>query len=146
MANCTSCGKELKENESLCHSCNLVLEKYELQLEAITKPDTGKKTKKCPHCNQLFSPVSIRIVFYPEKRAWYKPKPVYSCPVCFKYIKSKFGYLMPLLFAVTVCISLLSFKYFGVYSLIFLFPLYICLGVIGIKQRNDTNEFEVRSI
>ena len=147
MANCASCGKELKTTESVCESCNLTLEKYEIQLETIAKPYSGKKSKKCPHCNELFSPVNLRLVFYPENGIWYKPKkPVLSCPLCFKYIKSKYNFSMALLSLIIVFVGITSIKYFGLYGLLLLVPIFICFWVVGIKQKNDLNEFEVRHV
>lgn len=147
MANCTSCGKALTTTESVCDSCDSALEKYEAHLEIITKPYLGKKSKKCPHCNELFAPMGLRIVLYPENTAWYKPKkPVLSCPLCFKYIKSKYNRLMGTLYIFNIVLGITLLKYFDLYGLIFLTPIFILFCILGIRQKNDVNEFEIRNI
>ncbi|QEY17616.1 hypothetical protein D0C16_17455 [Cellvibrio sp. KY-GH-1] len=118
-----------------------------MQLENTTKPNVGKKNKKCPHCNQFFSVFQVRLVFYPEKGAWYRlRKPTYTCPYCYKYIKSKHEKLAVSLIAFNVVLGFTLTNFFGLYSLVILVPTFVALVIVASRQKNDVFEFEARNI
>jgi DNA-directed RNA polymerase subunit RPC12/RpoP len=140
MPNCSRCGKELSSVDTPCDKCTKEFESYEFQLE-ISKPIHKQRTKICPYCGELFSPVELHFTFYPYDAKWYSPKkPEFSCPHCFGYIKSKYK-LNTILALSLPLIVIISNKYLGLYGLFVGIPCVILLVFLLEKSRKDPYEF-----